>query len=191
MASVHLRCCARRRSKACLCIMRYLRVWLYPCIRQAFLLLLAQPEVIGAIESSSGMSSVRYGVDLSCKKQPLIKGRGVSYCKNLLSPRFEQSGDKNFFFFCLQKFIDFITVRLTHLVFFFFKFKGESETVLDKTYYVFLPPELCVVHPLSGSLVRGAQKLPSIMRRVESMLLAVQLKNLISFPIPTSKVSNI
>ncbi|CAA7056222.1 unnamed protein product [Microthlaspi erraticum] len=98
----------------------------------------------------------KYGVDLSCKKQPLIKGRGVSYCKNLLSPRFEQS--------------------------------GESETVLDKTYYVFLPPELCVVHPLSGSLVRGAQKLPSIMRRVESMLLAVQLKNLINFPIPTSKI---
>lgn len=66
--------------------------------------------------------------------------------------------------------------------------EGESETILDKTYYVFLPPELCVVHPLSGSLVRGAQRLPSIMRRVESMLLAVQLKNLISYPIPTSKV---
>ncbi|KAG7595538.1 P-loop containing nucleoside triphosphate hydrolase [Arabidopsis suecica] len=98
----------------------------------------------------------KYGVDLNCKQQPLIKGRGVSYCKNLLSPRFEQS--------------------------------GESETVLDKTYYVFLPPELCVVHPLSGSLIRGAQRLPSIMRRVESMLLAVQLKNLISYPIPTSKI---
>ncbi|KAF8112966.1 hypothetical protein N665_0058s0065 [Sinapis alba] len=98
----------------------------------------------------------KYGVDLNCKQQPLIKGRGVSYCKNLLSPRFEQS--------------------------------GESETILDKTYYVFLPPELCVVHPLSGSLVRGAQRLPSIMRRVESMLLAVQLKNLISYPIPTSKI---
>ncbi|CAL9213382.1 unnamed protein product [Arabidopsis halleri] len=98
----------------------------------------------------------KYGVDLNCKQQPLIKGRGVSYCKNLLSPRFEQS--------------------------------GESETILDKTYYVFLPPELCVVHPLSGSLVRGAQRLPSIMRRVESTLLAVQLKNLISYPIPTSKI---
>lgn len=98
----------------------------------------------------------KYGVDLNCKRQPLIKGRGVSYCKNLLSPRFEQS--------------------------------GESETTLDKTYYVFLPPELCVVHPLSGSLIRGAQRLPSIMRRVESMLLAVQLKNLISYPIPTSKI---
>ncbi|KAJ0245298.1 Endoribonuclease Dicer 1 [Hirschfeldia incana] len=98
----------------------------------------------------------KYGVDLNCKRQPLIKGRGVSYCKNLLSPRFEQS--------------------------------GESETILDKTYYVFLPPELCVVHPLSGSLIRGAQRLPSIMRRVESMLLAVQLKNLISYPIPTSKI---
>ncbi|EOA39476.1 hypothetical protein CARUB_v10008073mg [Capsella rubella] len=98
----------------------------------------------------------KYGVDLSCKQQPLIKGRGVSYCKNLLSPRFEQS--------------------------------GESETILDKTYYVFLPPELCVVHPLSGSLIRGAQRLPSIMRRVESILLAVQLKNLISYPISTSKI---
>ncbi|XP_010474687.1 PREDICTED: endoribonuclease Dicer homolog 1-like [Camelina sativa] len=98
----------------------------------------------------------KYGVDLNRKQQPLIKGRGVSYCKNLLSPRFEQS--------------------------------GESETILDKTYYVFLPPEICVVHPLSGSLVRGAQRLPSIMRRVESILLAVQLKNLISYPIPTSKI---
>lgn len=33
----------------------------------------------------------RYGVDLIYKQQPLIRGRGVSYCKNLLSPRFEHS----------------------------------------------------------------------------------------------------
>lgn len=33
----------------------------------------------------------RYGVDLMYKRQPLIRGRGVSYCKNLLSPRFEHS----------------------------------------------------------------------------------------------------
>lgn len=35
--------------------------------------------------------SFRYGVDLVYKQQPLIRGRGVSYCKNLLSPRFEHS----------------------------------------------------------------------------------------------------
>lgn len=34
---------------------------------------------------------IRYGVDLAYKQQPLIRGRGVSYCKNLLSPRFEHS----------------------------------------------------------------------------------------------------
>lgn len=66
--------------------------------------------------------------------------------------------------------------------------EGESEEILDKTYYVFLPPELCFVHPLPGSLVRGAQRLPSIMRRVESMLLAVQLKDIINYPVPASKV---
>lgn len=66
--------------------------------------------------------------------------------------------------------------------------EGESEEIIDKTYYVFLPPELCFVHPLPGSLVRGAQRLPSIMRRVESMLLAVQLKDIISYPVPASKV---
>lgn len=66
--------------------------------------------------------------------------------------------------------------------------EGESEESLDKTYYVFLPPELCFVHPLPGSLVRGAQRLPSIMRRVESMLLAVQLKDIINYPVPSSKV---
>lgn len=65
---------------------------------------------------------------------------------------------------------------------------GESEDSLDKTYYVYLPPELCLVHPLPGSLVRGAQRLPSIMRRVESMLLAVQLKDIINYPVPVSKV---
>lgn len=48
-------------------------------------------------KSSSIMLFIRYGVDLNCKQQPLIKGRGVSYCKNLLSPRFEQSGYKKFF----------------------------------------------------------------------------------------------
>jgi hypothetical protein len=36
-----------------------------------------------------GFSLNRYGVELIYKQQPLIRGRGVSYCKNLLSPRFE------------------------------------------------------------------------------------------------------
>ncbi|MFS7909453.1 putative ribonuclease III post-transcriptional gene silencing PAZ-Argonaute family [Helianthus anomalus] len=102
----------------------------------------------------------KYGVELKYKQQPLIRGRGVSYCKNLLSPRFEHSEGH----------------------------EGESEDTPDKTYYVFLPPELCFVHPLSGSLVRGAQRLPSIMRRVESMLLAVQLKNVINYTVPAYKI---
>ncbi|KAF9591330.1 hypothetical protein IFM89_003953 [Coptis chinensis] len=95
----------------------------------------------------------RYGVKLIYKKQPLIRGRGVSYWKNLLSPRFEN-----------------------------------PEDALDKTYYVFLPPELCFIHPLPGSLVRGAQRLPSIMRTVESMLLALQLKDIINYPLPAFKI---
>lgn len=53
---------------------------------------------------------------------------------------------------------------------------------------MYLPPELCLVHPLPGSLIRGAQRLPSIMRRVESMLLAVQLKETIDYPVPAVKV---
>lgn len=68
--------------------------------------------------------------------------------------------------------------------------EGESDEIHDKTYYVFLPPELCLVHPLPGSLVRGAQRLPSIMRRVESMLLAVQLRNMINYPVQALKVSS-
>lgn len=53
---------------------------------------------------------------------------------------------------------------------------------------MFLPPELCLVHPLPGSLVRGAQRLPSIMRRVESIMLAIQLKDIIDYTVPASKV---
>ncbi|BAT80376.1 Endoribonuclease Dicer-like protein [Vigna angularis] len=117
---------------------------------------------LGPLEYSSYADyyKQKYGVDLIYKQQPLIRGRGVSYCKNLLSPRFEHCE--------------------AH--------EGESEETHDKTYYVFLPPELCLVHPLPGSLVRGAQRLPSIMRRVESMLLAVQLKNMINYPVQTSKI---
>ncbi|XP_043712784.1 endoribonuclease Dicer homolog 1 [Telopea speciosissima] len=117
---------------------------------------------LGPLEYSSYADYYRqkYGVELIYKKQPLIRGRGVSYCKNLLSPRFERSEA------C----------------------ENESEDTLDKTYYVFLPPELCFVHPLPGSVVRGAQRLPSIMRRVESMLLAVQLKDTINYPVPASKI---
>lgn len=116
---------------------------------------------LGPLEYSSFADYYRqkYGVELIYKKQPLIRGRGVSYCKNLLSPRFEHSDAQ-----------------------------GESEEAFDKTYYVFLPSELCFVHPLPGSLVRGAQRLPSIMRRVESMLLAIQLKHIISYPVPASKI---
>lgn len=33
-------------------------------------------------------------MELIYKKQPLIRARGVSYCKNLLSPRFEHSEGK-------------------------------------------------------------------------------------------------
>ncbi|OVA19920.1 Ribonuclease III domain [Macleaya cordata] len=117
---------------------------------------------LGPLEYSSYADYYRqkYGVELIYKKQPLIRGRGVSYCKNLLSPRFEHSDGH----------------------------EDESDENLDKTYYVFLPPELCFVHPLPGSLVRGAQRLPSIMRRVESMLLAVQLKETIDYPVPASKI---
>ncbi|XP_065860011.1 endoribonuclease Dicer homolog 1 isoform X2 [Euphorbia lathyris] len=117
---------------------------------------------LGPLEYSSYADYYRqkYGVDLIYKRQPLIRGRGVSYCKNLLSPRFEHSES----------------------------IEGETEESLDKTYYVFLPPELCLVHPLPGSLIRGAQRLPSIMRRVESMLLAIQLKHIINFPVPASKI---
>ncbi|KDP28399.1 hypothetical protein JCGZ_14170 [Jatropha curcas] len=117
---------------------------------------------LGPLEYSSYADyyKQKYGVHLIFKQQPLIRGRGVSYCKNLLSPRFEHS-ELN---------------------------EGESEEILDKTYYVFLPLELCLVHPLPGSLVRGAQRLPSIMRRVESMLLAIQLKDIINYPVPASKI---
>uniref|UniRef100_F6I2Z7 Endoribonuclease Dicer homolog 1 n=1 Tax=Vitis vinifera TaxID=29760 RepID=F6I2Z7_VITVI len=117
---------------------------------------------LGPLEYSSYADYYRqkYGVELIYKQQPLIRGRGVSYCKNLLSPRFEHSE--------------------AH--------EGESDETLDKTYYVFLPPELCFVHPLPGSLVRSAQRLPSIMRRVESMLLAVQLKDVINYPVPAAKI---
>ncbi|CAJ1976049.1 unnamed protein product [Sphenostylis stenocarpa] len=117
---------------------------------------------LGPLEYSSYADyyKQKYGVYLIYKQQPLIRGRGVSYCKNLLSPRFEHSE--------------------AH--------EGDSEEAHDKTYYVFLPPELCLVHPLPGSLVRGAQRLPSIMRRVESMLLAVQIKNMINYPVHASKI---
>ncbi|KAI9180947.1 hypothetical protein LWI28_009608 [Acer negundo] len=117
---------------------------------------------LGPLEYSSYADyyKQKYGVHLMYKQQPLIRGRGVSYCKNLLSPRFEHSEAP----------------------------EGETEETLDKTYYVFLPPELCSVHPLPGALIRGAQRLPSIMRRVESMLLAVQLKDIINYPVPTSKI---
>ncbi|XP_027068549.1 endoribonuclease Dicer homolog 1 [Coffea arabica] len=117
---------------------------------------------LGPLEYSSYADyyKQKYGVHLIFKQQPLIRGRGVSYCKNLLSPRFEHAEAHD----------------------------NESDENLDKTYYVFLPPELCFVHPLPGSLVRGAQRLPSIMRRVESMLLAVQLKHIIGHPVPASKI---
>ncbi|RAL41994.1 hypothetical protein DM860_018227 [Cuscuta australis] len=103
---------------------------------------------------------LKYGVDLLYRHQPLLRCRGVSYCKNLLSPRFEHSEVQ----------------------------ESESEETMEKTYFVFLPPELCLVHPLPGELVRGAQRLPSVMRRIESMLLAVQLKHIISFHVPASKI---
>jgi hypothetical protein len=43
---------------------------------------------------------LRYGVELIYRKQPLIRARGVSYCKNLLSPRFEHSDGKVMQSFC-------------------------------------------------------------------------------------------
>lgn len=117
---------------------------------------------LGPLEYSSYADyyKQKYGVDLMYRQQPLVRARGVSYCKNLLSPRFEHSDGPD----------------------------GQSEDIHEKIYYVFLPPELCFVHPLPGSLVRGAQRLPSIMRRIESMLLAVQLKDVISYPVPAAKI---
>ncbi|KAK4394559.1 Endoribonuclease Dicer1, partial [Sesamum angolense] len=50
---------------------------------------------LGPLEYSSYADyyKQKYGVDLRYKQQPLIRARGVSYCKNLLSPRFEHSED--------------------------------------------------------------------------------------------------
>ena len=60
----------------------------------------------GKIASSNivtlGVFILRYGVELIYKKQPLIRARGVSYCKNLLSPRFEHSEGKAMHFFFMR-----------------------------------------------------------------------------------------
>lgn len=142
-------------------------------------------------------------MDLVCKKQALIRGRGVSHCKNLLSPRFESSDGsvsvtRRYFTLRLNRSLPaklgrmFMFLRRRLQIFDTSHVSsgtaGNSEEPLDKTYYVMLPPELCLVHPLPGPLVRGAQRLPSVMRRVESMLLAVQLKHQIAYKIPASKV---
>ncbi|KAI8537048.1 hypothetical protein RHMOL_Rhmol10G0304500 [Rhododendron molle] len=99
---------------------------------------------------------------------------------------------------CLKEREADLNLRRDHLNYFQFQVTGglflgsdhedESDEALDKTYYVFLPPELCFVHPLPASLVRGAQRLPSIMRRIESMLLAIQLKDIIDYPVPALKI---
>ena len=111
----------------------------------------------------------RYGRDLRCKKQPLIRGRGVSHCKNLLSPRFESvEGIQKLNIIHL-----FVALRVLFCIFLViigFSFccmilnnaANNTEEGQDKTYYVMLPPELCVVHPLPGPLVRSAQCGPNI-----------------------------
>lgn len=91
-------------------------------------------------------------------------------------------------FFFLTELVSSSCLFLVIVELIFVEHEGELEEATDKTYYVFLPPELCFLHPLPGSLVRGAQRLPSIMRRVESMLLAVQLKDMIGYPVPALKV---
>ena len=54
-----------------------------------------------------GSSLNRYGVELMYKQQPLIRGRGVSYCKNLLSPRFEHK-EGMLSFSCLIRFAKYL-----------------------------------------------------------------------------------
>lgn len=60
---------------------------MYPC--RFISLFFSIAKKIGA--SDCWFFSYRYGVELVYKQQPLIRGRGVSYCKNLLSPRFEHA----------------------------------------------------------------------------------------------------
>ena len=62
----------------------------------------------------------------------------------------------------------------------FLSIERNPEEILEKTYYFMLPPDLFLVHPLPGYLVRGAQRFPSMKRRVESMLLVVHLKHAIN-----------
>ncbi|XP_024538863.1 endoribonuclease Dicer homolog 1 isoform X1 [Selaginella moellendorffii] len=131
---------------------------------------------LGSVEYSSYADyyEQKYGVRLHCRHQPMLRCRGVSHCKNLLSPRFKLL-ESTFSSFTVSLLADSWSAV-------------GSEELSDKTYYVMLPPEICLVHPLPGCLVRGAQRLPSVMKRVESILLAVQLKHEIGFPIPAAKV---
>lgn len=55
---------------------------------------------------------LRYGVELIYKKQPLIRARGVSYCKNLLSPRFEHSEGKIAQFFFMRFHLDYFCLNI-------------------------------------------------------------------------------
>ncbi|KAI4328995.1 hypothetical protein L6164_021304 [Bauhinia variegata] len=68
--------------------------------------ILSSIMALSEYSSYADYSKQKYGVDLIYKQQLLIRGRGVSYCKNLLSPRFEHSEEH----------------------------EGESEETHDKTY---------------------------------------------------------
>lgn len=51
-----------------------------------------------------------------------------------------------------------------------------------------LPAELCQLHPIGSAVLRTGLHMPSVMRRIESLLVAAQLRAAIGLPIGLEKV---
>ncbi|XP_039260610.2 endoribonuclease Dicer-like [Styela clava] len=99
---------------------------------------------------------IKYGLDISCLKQPLLDVDHTSSRLNLLTPRYMNQKGK--------------VLPVTSLE----KKRAKYETLTNRQILV---PELCDLHPIPASLWRKAVCIPSIVYRLSSILVAEELRH--------------
>nr|XP_009860329.1 endoribonuclease Dicer [Ciona intestinalis] len=103
---------------------------------------------------------LKYGLDIRCLKQPLLDVDHTSSRLNLLTPRHLNQKGKALPMSSLEK------------------KRAKYESLHNRQILV---PELCEVHPIPASLWRKAVCLPSVLYRVNQLLIAEELRKNIAF----------
>lgn len=142
------------------------------------------------------MHKTRYGVELKHPVQPLLRVKPLFHVRNLLHNRkMKNLGTFPKLIFAYHNFLVHVHVYTAHPCIPFSCFGSNVNDILTlprteaqelEEYFIEIPPELSQLKiiGLSKDIGSSLSLLPSIMHRMENILVAIELKHMLSVSIP-------